>query len=231
MNPARQVVMLFALVMSTACLAAETKINVVMFSGSDEYKSTPSLQALAKHLDQALGAKCTVHLVDDKGTQLTGAAGLKTADVAVFFTRRVKLADDQLDLVRNFVKSGKGVVAIRTASHGFQTWLEFDQQVLGGSYKGHYGKDQPAQITIAETAKGHDVLKGVQAFETTGKLYKNPELATDATLLLRAKSSDAQEPVAWVRDGKAARKEFGRVFYTSLGTPDDFQNPQFLNLV
>ena len=47
MKPARQVVMLFALVMSSACLAAETKLNVVMFSGSDEYKSTPSLQALA----------------------------------------------------------------------------------------------------------------------------------------------------------------------------------------
>jgi len=38
-----------------------------------------------------------MNLVDDKGTQLTGAKSLETADVAVFFTRRVSLAPDQLE--------------------------------------------------------------------------------------------------------------------------------------
>jgi type 1 glutamine amidotransferase len=211
--------------------SAEPKLNVVMFSGSEEYKSTPSLEKLAKLLTDTLGAQCKVHVVDDKGTQLTGAADLKSADIAVFFTRRVKLADDQLELVRKFVSSGKGVVGIRTASHGFQTWLEFDAEILGGSYKGHYGKDLPAAVTIPEGAKGHPTLEGIKAFGTTGKLYKNAEVARDATVLLRARSEEAEEPVAWVREGKAAKRDFGRVFYTSLGTPEDFENAEFLKLL
>jgi type 1 glutamine amidotransferase len=209
----------------------ERKLKVVMYSGSAEYKSTPSLQALAKHLQETIGADCTVHVVDDKGTKLTGAEDLTTADVAVFFTRRVSLAEDQLELVRQYVASGKGIVGIRTASHGFQTWLEFDAQILGGSYNGHYGKDLPARVTAPEKAKDHPILAGVKEFQTTGKLYKNAELAADATVLLRGKSSEAEEPVAWVREGKTAGKQFGRVFYTSLGIPEDFENAEFLKLL
>jgi type 1 glutamine amidotransferase len=229
---------LFCAVLVAPLLAAaddappnDPKLKVVMFSGSEEYKSTPSLQALAKHLKDKIGADCTVHVVNDQGTTLTGADDLKTADVAVFFTRRVSLADDQLELVRKFIASGKGVVGIRTASHGFQTWLEFDPQILGGSYKGHYGKDLPANVTAPDKAKDHPVLAGVKDFETTGKLYKNADVAPDATILLRAKTSEAQEPVAWTREGKTANKPFGRVFYTSLGIPEDFQNPEFLKLL
>jgi type 1 glutamine amidotransferase len=227
----RYLTCLAILLLPVAGIAAERKLKVVMFSGSNEYKSTPSLQALTKHLTEKLGAECTVHLVDDKGAKLTGAEDLKTADVAVFFTRRVSLADDQLELVRKYVAGGKGVVGIRTASHGFQTWLEFDQQVIGGSYKGHYGKDQRAEVTVQDAAKQHPALKDIKSFETMGKLYKNPQVAGDAMVLLRAKSAEAEEPVAWAREGKSAGKQFGRVFYTSLGTPEDFQNPEFLKLL
>jgi type 1 glutamine amidotransferase len=120
-------------------------------------------------------------------------------------------------------------VGVRTASHGFQTWLKFDPEVLGGSYNNHYGKDLPAEVTIDEKGKDHPVLAGVKPFTTTGKLYKNATIAPDATVLLRAKTAEYGEPVAWARDAKAGER--GRVFYTSLGTPEDFKDPQFIALL
>jgi type 1 glutamine amidotransferase len=205
-------------------------LNVALFSGSAEYKSDDSLAALKTLLESKLHCTCTLNIVNDKGTQLTGAKSLETADVAVFFTRRVKLADDQLDLVRKFVASGKGVVGIRTASHGFQTWLAFDKEILGGSYGNHYNKDEPADVTVEEKVKDHPVLAGVANFTTTAKLYKNPTLAPDATVLLRARNASGNtEPVAWTRDPQPGKH--GRVFYTSLGDPKDFANPTFQRLL
>lgn len=216
--------------LTRAAADAPTPLNVALFSGSAEYKSNDTLAALKSLLESKYNCTCTLNLVDDKGTQLTGAKSLETADVAVFFTRRVSLAPDQLDLVRKFVASGRGVVGIRTASHGFQTWLGFDAEVLGGSYNNHYNKDEPTDVTLNDKAKDHSVLAGIQPFTTTAKLYKNPTLAPDATVLLRAKNASGNtEPVAWARDPQAGKH--GRVFYTSLGDPKDFANPTFQHLL
>jgi type 1 glutamine amidotransferase len=208
--------------------AADAPLKVVMFSGSSEYNSKESLESLKKILEDKYNCRCTLNVVEEKGTKLTGVEGLADADVAVFFTRRVSLAEDQLKKVRDFIAAGKGVVGIRTASHGFQTWLEFDPQVLGGSYIGHYN-DEPAEVAIEEKSKDHPVLAGVQPFSTTTKLYKNPKLAEDVTVLLRAKTKTYAEPVAWAREAKAG--VHGRVFYTSLGAPKEFEAPEFQRLL
>ena len=211
-------------------LAADAPpLRVVMFSGSSEYNSNDSLAGFKKLLEEKYHCQCTLNVVEEKGTKLPGIEGLETADVAIFFTRRVSLSDDQLARIKAFIKARKGVVGVRTASHGFQTWLEFDPQVLGGSYNNHYGKDATAEISIDEKAKAHPILAGIKSFSTTGKLYKNPKLADDATLLLRAKTESYSEPVAWSREAKAGER--GRVFYTSLGTPEDFKNEQFRQML
>jgi type 1 glutamine amidotransferase len=201
-----------------------------MYSGSAEYKSAESLADLKKLLEAEYGASCTLHVVDEKGSKLTGIEDLETCDVAVIFTRRLKLDEGQVAKLKAYCDAGKPVVGIRTASHAFQTWLEFDRDVLGGNYKGHYKEDKPA--AVKPSSQPHPVLRRVGAFTTTGKLYKNPEIAADATRLLAAtapgtpETTETTETVAWTREHKG-----GRVFYTSLGTPEDFKNPDFRRLV
>jgi type 1 glutamine amidotransferase len=214
---------------ATANVDERRPLNVVMFSGSTEYKSEESLAAFKKLLEEKHNCKCTLNVVPEKGDKFPGIEGLETADVAIFFTRRVKLNDEQLAKVKKYVASGKSVVGIRTASHGFQTWLEFDSQILGGSYNNHYGKDEHADLTPDPRAKDHPLLKNVPAFTTPGKLYKNPKLAEDVTLLITAKTATVTEPAAWSRDPKPGER--GRVFYTSLGVPKDFENPHFQQLL
>src|SRR5687768_16936966 len=66
-------------------------LKIAMYSGSAEYKSSESLADLKRQLEEQFGASCSLHVADEKGTTLTGIEDLETCDVAVIFTRRLKL--------------------------------------------------------------------------------------------------------------------------------------------
>lgn len=202
------------------------KLKVAMVSGSFEYKSDDSLAALKKHLEANYPVECTLVIAKaEKGTALAGLDALDKCDVAVFFTRRLQIEGESLELVKKYVKSGKPIVGIRTASHGFQKWLEMDKEVLGGDYKGHFGAGV-AEVKATNKGKDHPILKGVQPFKTNGSLYKNPNVAADVTVLVQGYMGKESEPVAWTRE-----KDGRRVFYTSLGHPDDFKDENFIRLL
>jgi type 1 glutamine amidotransferase len=144
----------------------------------------------------------------------------------VIFTKRLEPPKEQLDRIKRYCLAGRPIVGVRTASHAFQNWLELDREVFGGDYKGHYGSGLVTKIKVAAEAAGNPVLKGFKPFETTTKLYKNPQLADDTTLLLTGTIPDHTEPIAWTREYKG-----GRVFYTSLGGPEDFENDAFRQML
>lgn len=202
------------------------KLKVALVSGSFEYKSDESLGGLKKYLEATYPVECVlISAKAEKDTALAGAEELAKCDAAVFFTRRLQIEGESLEAVKSFVKSGKPVIGLRTASHGFQKWLEMDKDVFGGDYKNHFGPGVTS-VTVAEKQADHPVLKGVAAFKTNGSLYKNPNVAADVTVLLRGSFGKESEPVAWVRE-----KDGRRVFYTSLGHPDDFKDENFTRLV
>jgi putative membrane-bound dehydrogenase-like protein len=214
----------------TAVLGLEPnakKLKVLLISGSFEYKSDESLTAFQKYLEEKFPIECSrAFAKTDKDKEIPGLEQLDKCDVAIFFTRRLQTDGDSLERVKKYVASKKPIVGIRTASHGFQNWLEFDKLVLGGDYKGHFGQNVECDVLIEPKAKDHPILKGVQPFKTKGGLYKNANVSPDVTVLLRGKTADANEPVAWTREAEGRR-----VFYTSIGTPDDFKDPNFIRLV
>jgi type 1 glutamine amidotransferase len=210
-----------------ASAAPAKKLKVVLVSGSLEYKSDDSLAGFQKHLEANHPVEC-VRAFRKTDTDIPGLDALASADAAIFFTRRLKPDADQLAAIRKYVESGKPVVGIRTASHGFQNWLEMDATVFGGSYKGHTKHGVKAEVS--PTAKDHPILVGVKPFATMGGLYQNPANAKDVTVLLTATNGTDTEPVAWVRERKLDAGS-QRVFYTSLGTPDDFADPSFVKLL
>lgn len=208
--------------------AENPPLKVVMLSGSDEYKSDVSLPQFQKHLEERYNVRCTVlkaRGLDD----LPGLEALDACDVALFFTRRLKIAGEQLERVKKYCESGRPIVAVRTASHGFQNWLEFDKIILAGNYTGHFGNGPTMKVTIAPAAKNHPVLEGVSpAIRSIYSLYKTAPLAPGCELLMTGSTpiSSGTQPVAWAREYKGAR-----VFYTSLGGPQDFENATFCRLM
>ena len=225
------------LLLATAS-AADTKLKVAIVSAEDEYKTETTLPAFAKkHLpDTAV----TVILADPKDkNHLPDIGKLKDADLLILSVRRRPLRDADLEAIKQYVKSKKPIVAIRTSSHAFApkkgeklppgvtAWETFDQDVLGCHYTGHYPNTVKTAVTVA--TQDHAILKGVAPFTSTSWLYKSSPLAKDCTLLLTGQAgTNPPEPAAWVREKSETH---GKVFYTCLGHPDDFESPAFVALL
>ena len=200
-------------------------LKVCLVSGSLEYESDASLAALQEHLEKTYNVRCSrAFRVTDE--DVPGLENLETCDVLLLFTRRLKITGAQLDRVRKYCEAGKPIVGVRTASHAFQTWLDLDKEVLGGSYSNHYGKGPEITTTPTDRAKGHPILDGVGPLKSAASLYKNPANAPDTETLLVGTAGEHSDPVAWTRVHHG-----GRVFYTSLGDQADFKNDAFVRMI
>ncbi len=200
-------------------------LRVCLVSGSLEYESDTSLGKLQKHLEKHYLVECSRAFIKTE-RDLPGLENLDNCDVMLLFTRRLKITGDQLERVKKYCLAGKPIVGIRTASHALQNWLDLDKEVLGGNYQGHYQEGPLCEVTVADRAKNHPILKGVQPYKSAGSLYKNTGLAKDVDILLTGSIPEHAEPIAWTRNYKG-----GRIFYTSLGHQKDFDDPNFVTLI
>lgn len=199
--------------------------RVHMLSGNDEYRAEQSLRKLAIDLRRREIATSTISCGRDRGEDLPDLERLAHADIMLVFCKRMTLPPAQLSLVQEWCARGRPVIGIRTASHAFQNWLDFDKSVLGGDYSGH-GPDTPT--TLAFDRPHHPVLCNLMPWRRADKIYLNHRLAADAEVLVHAEdcSDDpaaAGQPLAWTRGQN--------VFYTSMGHPHDFDDERYLTML
>ncbi|MBZ5856432.1 isochorismatase family protein [Flavihumibacter profundi] len=180
---------------------------------------------------------------------------LEDADLVITCIRRRALEPEKMQLVKDYMNSGKPLLAIRTSSHAFDAkgnvsrsgggvvasnvpvsdqlaqWPEFDKEVLGGNYQGHYGHLQKGTaITIVPGMESHPLLKGVDSlgFVSPSWLYINRPLRGEnmQVLLQGTIPNEPVQPVLWVNN-----REKGKVVYTSLGHWDDWKIESYKNLM
>ncbi|MBI3882200.1 MAG: ThuA domain-containing protein [Verrucomicrobia bacterium] len=220
--------------------------HVVFMIGEDEYKTWETLPEFAERDLKPAGYRVTIIHADaqDKNNWPGLTAALKDADLLFLSVRRRTPHTDQLDAVRAHLAAGKPLVGIRTACHAFAlrpkdkladeklaVWQDFDPEVLGGHYTNHHPNGPTTIITLAPGAQGSAILKGVAVskFTTIGSLYKVSPLVPDAKpLLLGSIPDQPAEPLAWTR---LYGPKHARIFNTTLGHADDFQNPDFRRLL
>jgi type 1 glutamine amidotransferase len=219
----------------------DVRPRVVLAISEDEYRTERTLPAFAAEvLRDRLGLDATVLLADPKNPHVIPglAESLEKADLLLLSVRRRALPEKDVEAIRKYLAAGKPLVGIRTANHAFDArgkgpaghveWPKFDPEVLGGNYHGHHGVGPKVAVAIAPDAKDHPILAGIQGpFVGNGSLYKVSPLASSARPLLVGTIPDQPpEPVAWVNTyGKA------RIFYTSLGHPEDFKEASFVHLL
>jgi len=201
-------------------------LKVCILSGCETYKSEESLPPFQEFLERHYNVRCT-RVVRKAVDDLPGLEQLDDCDVALVFIKRMQLKGEQLERYQKYVTSGRPVVAVRTASHAVQTWLEFDREVLGGNYQSHHPVGPVTQIGVTPVGKGHPILAGVELTSVNDSLYKNSGHADDIQVLWTGAIPDQPaEPLAWTRAYKGSR-----VFYTSLGAQETFQEPSFRRLL
>ncbi len=214
-----------ALMLNSDCLTADDQpLRVCLLSGCPTYHSEQSLPPFQEWLEKNYRVKC-MRITRD-GDRFADLSPLGEADVTFVFFKRMKLADDQLAEFQKHVRSGKPLVAVRTASHAVQTWLAFDQEILGGNYQGHYEKEPDTMIEVTAVGSAHPILRGVRLTSAPGPLYRNSGHAPDISVLLNGTNPGHSEPLAWTREVNQ-----GRVFYTSLGNVETFQDEQFRRML
>src|SRR6266567_7225952 len=119
--------------------------TIVLISGEYEYESARTLPLFKQYLETNYGFNCT-YLERTKGEDIPGLAALDNADLAVVFIRRMTLPEEQLGRFKKHLDAGKPLIGLRTASHAFENWKEWDHDVLGGNYHNHYENDLVATI-------------------------------------------------------------------------------------
>jgi hypothetical protein len=173
--------------------------HIVLVSGDEEYRSEEALPQLAKILAQRHGFTCTVTFAIDPDTgiinpnvrdHIPGLENLKDADLMVIFTRRRDLPNAQILHVDDYLKTGRPVIGIRTATHAFNTepesvWAHYGDEyagdrsewaggfgrvVLGEKWINHHGhhKHESTRGMIAPGKSGHPILRGIKDGEIWG---------------------------------------------------------------
>jgi hypothetical protein len=218
--------------------------HIVLIAAEAEYDSRRTLQQLAR--DQlAQEFRCEVLAATaPEGTgrdDVPQLAAVDDADLLVLSMRRRSLPVVQMDHLERYIRAGKPLVALRTSVVAFQTrqdpqpgyvvWDRFDQEVLGCNYQGYDPKSRTTgcDVWIPPEAAGHPLLAGVAPkFHSPCWLYRQRPLAESVRVLLAGRWSPTapEEPVAWTNTYRG-----GRVFYTTLGHPADFEIEAFRRLL
>ena len=153
--------------------------HVVMLIGEQEYLTAKSLPGFAKqHLYKDMKVSYVLASNEDKN-QFKGIETVKDADLLVVSVRRRFLANEDLQVVRDYVAAGGPVVGLRTASHAFAlregqqppdehaAWTEFDAEVFGGNYQGHHGNKQDGDVKTYVWASNDDAKERGDRFRKT----------------------------------------------------------------
>jgi len=167
--------------------------QVVLISGDEEYRSEEALTQLAKILATRHGFGCTVLYAIDPETgeiapneqkNIPGLEALREAELMVIATRFRNLPDDQMKEIDDYLKSGRPVIGMRTATHAFnlakdspyahysfnykgekKDWAQgFGRLVLGETWISHHGhhKHESTRGLIAPGAAEYPILRGIK---------------------------------------------------------------------
>ncbi|MBX3422864.1 MAG: isochorismatase family protein [Pirellulaceae bacterium] len=216
--------------------------QLTMLIADDEYQTERTLpEFAARHLSGSFRVTIA-YGSETKRHSIVSLDDVRTADVLLISARRRLLPEADLQLIKQFVRSGRPMIGIRTASHAFSLrrgtpesgladWPELDTQVWGGNYTNHYGNDLQAELSLAQSAAAHPIVRalgGALTMRPGGSLYKTAPLAPGTMLLMTGQvPNEPPQPVAWT----FVRADGGRSFYTSLGHPADFDQVQFQTLL
>lgn len=197
--------------------------HIVLLAGDEEYRSEEALPMLARILAVHHGFRCTVlfclnpetgSIQPDNQTFMPGLHLLATADLAIVFLRFREFPDEEMRHFVNFIKSGKPVIGIRTATHAFDyrrnlksryrhwSWRNsdwpggFGQQVLGETWVAHHGKhgEQSTRGLPVSEERGHPVLRGVHDIWGPTDVYTVKNLGKDARVLVHGQVLQGMQP-------------------------------------
>lgn len=171
------------------------KPKIVFISGDEEYRSEEALVQFAKILNVNHGFNCTVLFAQDPNypgiidpnyqNNIPGLASLADADLMVMLIRFRSLPDDQMRYINDYLKSGRPILGMRTATHAFKFDIDptksnyshygnyyeenniwkggFGRLILGEKWIAHHGAhgQQSTLGIVPKETQDHPIFKGI----------------------------------------------------------------------
>jgi hypothetical protein len=189
---------------------------------------------------------------------IPGLEHLSSADLVIFFPRLLTLPEKQKERIVSYLDSGKPIIGLRTANHGFRGPLpykvngetvHFGRDVLGGTFMGHHGRwhADSTRGTIVEEWKDHPIVAGVTDIWGPSDVYRTyregtglPEGCTALVWgqpLMGRKPEDAPNPekkplpVAWFKNWRTTEGRTARVFQSTMGSARDLESAGLRRLI
>ena len=186
----------------------------------------------------------------DKRHNIPGLEHLAKADCVIWLSRFLQLPDEQMKHFHDYFDSGKPLLALRTANHGFWKGKPYIKdgatvelrELLGGKFMGHHGgwhRESTRGILVSENSE-HPILKGVKDIWGTSDVYRCHSdkfpFGQDCTALVMGQplvdlSRDAEPnkkkqplPISWVKPWVGNKGLTSRVFNLTMGSAKDFEN-------
>ena len=216
--------------------------HAVFLIGENEYKSERTMPPIAHELIQKRGMSVSVLTAKEGLKSLPGLNALEDADLIVTYLRFTQLPGDQLERIRAYLDSGRPAVGLRTSTHAFRypndsphaAWNDFGTELFGTPWRFHYGGGSNTIVYPVPEESGNPLLEGVGLpLRVRSWLYYVLPLPDSCKPVLLGSSvgpSGREErvvnPVAWTKIDANRR-----VFYTSLGHPEEFELPSFRRLL
>jgi len=191
--------------------AAPAALRVALVSGAESYQSDQAFAGLGDYLEKTHHMRCTVLKFNEAKDSILDIEELLKADSAVFHVRRKTLKPADLAVLKKFFASGKGFVALRSTSHGWENWPEFDQEILGMKYGGPGGNNFGNAIKLER--KPHPIWEGVRELDTKKDIYRVSAPASNITVIMEGETTNGTIPVAWTRPHMNARLFYMGLFY------------------
>jgi len=169
--------------------------KIVFVTGDDEYKSETSMPMMAHILAEHHGFDCKVLFAINRKTgvidtnqrdNIPGLEALADADLMVIFTRFRALEDAQMQMVDDYLATGKPVIALRTSTHAFDFSKApesafadysyshenggFGRKILGQNWIRHWGGHgrESSRGRFATGMAKHPILTGIVDGEIWG---------------------------------------------------------------
>ena len=253
--------------------------RIVLISAEQEYRSEQSMPMMAKILSQHHGFDCTVlfgvnargevdptmPVYPEKGKEaefkehhIPGLEHLASADLVIFFTRLLTLPQTEQQQIVDYIDSGKPLIALRTANHGFRGPLPYKingkqvrwgEDILGGSFMNHHGRwhaDSTRGFFDKDHAE-HPILTGITDIWGDSDVYRTYKEGTNLPVectalvwgqpLMGRKPDDLPNdkleplPVAWVKPWQTSDGKTARIFHCTMGSGIDLKSHGLRRLV
>ncbi len=241
--------------------------HVVLVAGDEEYRTEETMPMLGKILSQRHGFKCTVlfslgpdgaeYIDPNNSAGLRGLEALNDADLMIIGTRFRAPVAEQAKHIAEYIKAGKPVIGIRTATHAFKgngnfdgvSFNDFGLKILGETWVNHHGKHKKdgTRGIVEFGHSSHPILRGVKDLFGPSDVYGVTHLTSADTILLRGAVTETMDPrsanavsdknnpmqaLAWlhtyIRPGTLST---GTAFCTTAGASVDFVNEDLRRLI